>query len=389
VEWEGAAGDAAIAQADADVIKARPFLWGLPDAAAIARRGEDTLSAGKQLALDAVDDAERDGFEVGEDYRCTDTRESTTREQLAQRQAQAEAHANFIRHRVGTLVANDQHITAQLKEVTASWGTLAFAESPGVDDAIVGDDKHNGVQPVDHLWKQGPDQPGDPGNPNFPGRDSRGRYTSGNTGSADGAAAAEQRLQDYERQNHTTLIRQQIRAAIIDPKTGQPMLDPKTGKPLYRYYDALEPIPGQPGKYIGIEVKSGSADLTRTQRIFDRAVSPDMPAAGNLNGQPIEITRAIKLDAPQFIPEAPAAGGPAPPNAVGRAPIEAAPPAAPVQPAPVEPVPAPPLRGGLPEVPFGGGLSPYSPVTGPHPVYGPDHHPHHVPLLGEDPEEVP
>lgn len=106
VEWEGAAGDAAIAQADAHVVKARPFLWGLPDAAAIARRGQDTLGAGQRLALDAVNDAERDGFEVNEDYSVTDTRESTTREQYEQRRAAAEAHSNFIRHRVGTLVAN-------------------------------------------------------------------------------------------------------------------------------------------------------------------------------------------------------------------------------------------------------------------------------------------
>jgi hypothetical protein len=129
VEWEGVAGNAAIAQADADVVKVRPFLWGLPEAAAIARRGQDTLGAGQRLALDAVDDAERDGFEVNEDYSVTDTREATTREQYDQRQAAAHAHSSFIRHRVGTLVANDQHITAQLKEASSGWGNLTFTES--------------------------------------------------------------------------------------------------------------------------------------------------------------------------------------------------------------------------------------------------------------------
>jgi hypothetical protein len=99
VEWEGAAGATAIAQADADVVKVGPFLWGLPDAAAIARRGRDTLGAGQRLALDAVEDAERDGFEVNEDYSVTDTRECTTREQYDQRQAAADAHSTFIRHR--------------------------------------------------------------------------------------------------------------------------------------------------------------------------------------------------------------------------------------------------------------------------------------------------
>ncbi|EID17584.1 hypothetical protein MXEN_01035 [Mycobacterium xenopi RIVM700367] len=132
VEWEGAAADAAVTQAEMDVVKARPFLWSLPDAAAIARRGKDTLEAAKRLAVDAVDDAERDGFTVGEDYSVRDTLQATTREELAQRQGEAEAHASFIRHRVGNLVANDQSVTTQLKETTAHWGKLTFPESGGV-----------------------------------------------------------------------------------------------------------------------------------------------------------------------------------------------------------------------------------------------------------------
>jgi hypothetical protein len=81
VEWEGQAGSRAIAQADADVVTARPFLWSLPDAADIARRGQDTLEAGKQDALEAVGDAQRDGFRVNEDHSVADTREATTRAQ--------------------------------------------------------------------------------------------------------------------------------------------------------------------------------------------------------------------------------------------------------------------------------------------------------------------
>jgi hypothetical protein len=129
VEWEGVAGDAAVAQADADVVKVRPILWTLPDAAAIACRGRDTLGAGQRLALDAVDDAECDGFEVSEDNSVTDTREPTTREQYDERQAAADAHSTFIRHRVAALVGNDQHITAQLKAASSGWGNLMFPES--------------------------------------------------------------------------------------------------------------------------------------------------------------------------------------------------------------------------------------------------------------------
>jgi hypothetical protein len=184
-------------------------------------------------------------------------------------------------------------------------------------------------------------------------------------GSADGAAAAEKALKDYEAKNNTKVIRQQIKVAIIDPKTGQPMLDPLTKKPLSRFYDGLDPIPGQPGKYIGIEVKSGTADLTRTQSIFDTAVSPQTPATGSLNGEPVEVVGADKLDAPQFIPEPPAAAESPPPEIAARAPVEA----------------PPPLEGGL-------GAGPSEPV-GPR-LISPGHHPHHI--VGDwdpDPEEVP
>ncbi|MDI3313721.1 MAG: hypothetical protein QJR12_05390 [Mycobacterium sp.] len=129
VQWEGEAGDRAIAQAGLDVVRARRFVWGWADVAAAARRGQDMLEAGKRLALDAVDDAERDGFEIGEDYRVTDTRQARSREQLAERQAAAEAHAEFIRYRVAQLVANEQHLDAQLKQATAGWGSLTFEES--------------------------------------------------------------------------------------------------------------------------------------------------------------------------------------------------------------------------------------------------------------------
>ncbi|KMV21930.1 hypothetical protein BMW24_019175 [Mycobacterium heckeshornense] len=143
VEWEGAAGDAAITQAETDVVIARKFLWSVPDAAEIARRGQDVLQAGKQEALEAVADAQRAGFRVSEAYSVTDTGRATSRAQQEKRLAEAVAHSNFIRHRVGMLVGNEQRVSAELKEATAAWGTLTFAQSPtakvrgsGVTDGI-------------------------------------------------------------------------------------------------------------------------------------------------------------------------------------------------------------------------------------------------------------
>ncbi|HUH70679.1 MAG TPA: hypothetical protein VLZ05_18500 [Mycobacterium sp.] len=154
VEWEGEAGDKAIAQADLDVVKARPYMWGWDDVAASARRWQDELEAGKRLALDAVDDAEREGFQVNQDYSVTDTRRSATEAEFKQRVEAATAHCDFIRSRVGRLVGNQDRIDTTLKTMTAEWGKLTFPESGG------------GVQQVD--FKQG----GGPGDaPPYPAND--------------------------------------------------------------------------------------------------------------------------------------------------------------------------------------------------------------------------
>jgi hypothetical protein len=172
---------------------------------------------------------------------------------------------------------------------TASLHGVAFGETPkpqiqAVDHHSFKEDPNPPFAPWDTPDGTPPPPQLAPGpydpNPRFPGRNNLGRFGSGNTGSADGAAAAEARLQQEEADTGKTLVRQQIRVAIIDPNTGKPMVDPETGNPRYRYYDALEPT-GVPGQYIGIEVKSGSADLTRTQRIFDTTVSPQTPATGH------------------------------------------------------------------------------------------------------------
>ncbi|MEB3049704.1 hypothetical protein KV112_08140 [Mycolicibacter sp. MYC123] len=152
--WEGSAANAAIHHADADVRKLRGWGWAHQDAAAVARRGQETLEASKRLVLDAVDDAERDGFMVSGEYRVVDTRPVLTQEQLIERQTQADAHSSFIRHRVANLVANDATVASQLITATADFGNLKFDETPGTTSG-----RRDGIQLVD--WRQdGPHQPG-------------------------------------------------------------------------------------------------------------------------------------------------------------------------------------------------------------------------------------
>ncbi|KAA8958685.1 hypothetical protein [Mycobacterium sp.] len=138
IDWQGAAGTAAAEHAATDLVAVRTRASAWSQAAMIARLGQDRLIAGTALALEAISDAERDGFAVGEDYSVTDARPASSREQQIERMARAQAHAGYIRHRVGALVAADTELSAQLKTATAGFGQLSFAGS-GTD-----------VQPVDN-----------------------------------------------------------------------------------------------------------------------------------------------------------------------------------------------------------------------------------------------
>ncbi|MBS4729253.1 hypothetical protein MSM1_13210 [Mycobacterium sp. SM1] len=339
VEWEGAAGEAAITQADADVITARPFVWGLADAAVIARRGQDVLQAGQRLALDAVDDAHRDGFEVGEDYRVTDTREAATSQQLAQRQAAAQAHADFIRYRVAQLVANDQHLTAELNEATATWGTLTFPESGGADQSPNG--QHDGhVRLVD--WKTGPGQSPQPSTPSA----------------------------------------QDIREAIknLPEGTAPSIKEIRSEQDLRTLWDWLtKNAKGFAGSstYPGREFVLGDGTRVGLRQSDDHGSTIDIRYPDK---EPVKVHINTARGGVPNIPAPP--GEPVAPKAAAeppaRAPTEGTP--------PVKPSPGTGEGGGaLPRLPFGG-LPWDSPATGPHVVHTPDE-PRHSPVLGELPEE--
>lgn len=166
VEWEGAGGAAAVGQAHADARLVRPWVFSRQEAAQIARRGQDRLQAAQHDALAAVADAQRDDFTVGEDYSCTDTRTVSTREELAKRQGEAQAHASFIRHRVANLVANDHTLATELQTTTAHWGELTFPGTPIYTD----DNKNNGVQLVDNKMRKDAPAPTPPSEPDPVGK---------------------------------------------------------------------------------------------------------------------------------------------------------------------------------------------------------------------------
>jgi hypothetical protein len=159
VPWKGQAAARAQERSYLDLVKVRGASDQLHGAAAIALRGDEQLQACKEGVLEAVQDARADGFDVGEDYSVTDRSQGGSAEFRAARQAQAQGHAGFIRHRVAALVATDHQLTTQIAAATTGIDNLIFPEARGIDDTIVGDDKHNGIRLVDNTWKKDPPQP--------------------------------------------------------------------------------------------------------------------------------------------------------------------------------------------------------------------------------------
>jgi hypothetical protein len=73
IAWEGEGGDALRARTSGDLAIVTPKTDELRSAAQIARTGAGNISAAQRRALYAVEDAENEGFRVGEDLSVTDT----------------------------------------------------------------------------------------------------------------------------------------------------------------------------------------------------------------------------------------------------------------------------------------------------------------------------
>jgi hypothetical protein len=158
--WEGQAAAAAQERASVDVVKVRGVAFQLHEAAGVARRGDDQLQGCKEGVLEAVREVRAAGFDVSEGYSVTDRSQGGSTEFRAQRAVEAQGHAAFIGHRVAALVACDQELAIQIATATKGVDNLTFTESLGADDT--GDEKRNGIQLVDHHFKDAPNPAPDP-----------------------------------------------------------------------------------------------------------------------------------------------------------------------------------------------------------------------------------
>jgi hypothetical protein len=349
--WTGQAAAASQERAYVDLIKVRGAAFQLQEAAGIARRGNEQLQARKDEVLEAVSDAREDGFQVGEDYSVTDRSQGRSAEFRAERVAQAQGHAAFIRHLVAALVTTDQQLTEQITAATEGIDELTFREPPaGVDDAIGRDDKHSEVHTVDHHWNQDP------------------KPTPINGPSADDIRRVLEKLP----QGTNPRIRE-VRSSEELERLWEWLGQGGVERPR-----AYEPDSSK-GVWKDLPGGGGVGRRNTAKSTEDSAIDINIPGdKGNWK---------VHINPRGGVPDIPEPARPVPLKAVApdRAPVASPPEPAP---GPPEPAEAPPVRG-VPELPFGGGLTAHSPATGPHPVYGPHHHSVEPPVLGDEPDEVP
>ena len=145
--WEGAAAEAAQQSALADLVKVRGWADVLHESAAVARRGADTLYYAKQSVLNAVEDAQAAGYQVGEDLSVTPPPEAGVAGA-----AEAQVYAADIQERAAQLVAQDKEIAAKISTASAPLHSVTFADTPTTRAPDT-----SKFQPVDRTWKEGPD----------------------------------------------------------------------------------------------------------------------------------------------------------------------------------------------------------------------------------------
>src|SRR5277367_6080041 len=366
--WIGEAAAAGQERAYIDTIKVRGAAFQLLEAAEVARQGDAQLQARKDEVLDAVRDAQQDGFVVGEDYSVTDRFRSGSAAFRTDRLAEAEEHAALICHRVAALVDTDQELGTPITAATEGIDNLTFRETDL-------DDTRNHVQAVDHnTFKDAPNPSPDPP----PGGWSQDPLMRAAQKIAYGHAMdASKHLADFPDltpDQLADLVHQMMQDSISNPKglilgtsssDGAPVIyDPKSdiaviydptgegrnsdGGTVFKPPKGIDYIVGNQAKNVSLKIKQRVESFSPNQ--FEPR--PAFPRAG---GQPAPLKPPLRAQ----VPAAP--------------PVERSPDAG---------------EGGeaLPELPFGPGLPWDSPATGPHFVH-PPHSIHRMPVLGEDPEE--
>lgn len=368
--WEGQAAQADQYRAETDLMTVNPAVLQWHEAASICRDGYGQMTENRRAVLDAVNQARADGFEVGDDYTVTDTRTSSTPEEQTARQAQATAHAAYIRHRVAALMATDHDIATRLNAATKGVDRITFHEAPATaDEGIDADTNRNGVAlvdfrtPIPERPKIEPDPP--PGGwSNDPLMRAAQKIAYGHAWTEHG-----DELPGMTKDQLADVVYDMFKRSGEDPGSlvigrtadGAPVIyDPKQDVMVIRDPKALD---------AGTVYKPDVPDL---EAYLGKKIPTRIPSLPS--GELEDITPG-HTSIPAEPRPAPTGGE----NATLRPPAQA-------------PSQAPPPRTGggprgMPGLPYGIGTPWDSPATGPHPIHIPHTKDHGPPVLGEIPEE--
>ncbi|OCB33699.1 hypothetical protein A5675_21640 [Mycobacterium malmoense] len=164
IVWKGAGGDALRQRTGGDYTLVSGKADELRQAAGVARSGASDISAAQRSALNAVEDAQNAGFDVGEDLSVSYTDHGGSAAEQAARQAQAEQMASQIWSRAAELEATDGKVAGQLTATTADLNNVGFAPAPnGSDVKLVDFNQNPGSQPPPFAPWDTPDGKAPPG----------------------------------------------------------------------------------------------------------------------------------------------------------------------------------------------------------------------------------
>jgi hypothetical protein len=173
-EWEGDAADDAqeTAYADRGVVYGAADL--MRDMQKAANQGASSISQARDLALDAIAEAEADDFRVGDDLTVTDTRRYTSQQMslYEARRTQAEQHHSYIAMRAAALASEDAKAGAKLHAAATTLDGMIPLEW-NKTDVEKSSDPH--IRAVDHQIER-----------NEPGAEPSDAQAGPNSGESDG-----------------------------------------------------------------------------------------------------------------------------------------------------------------------------------------------------------
>jgi len=154
--WDGAGADAAAERSWADLVTVRGAADALHSASAHATTGSGDVAWAKRQALNAIVEAEEDGFTVGQDFSVKDTSMPSLLSDGEDRQSKAKEHAHAIQTAVQQLVDADKQTADRIHGALSPLNGVTF---PGHE----GDGKHDAtMQAVDFGFKRDVPKPPPP-----------------------------------------------------------------------------------------------------------------------------------------------------------------------------------------------------------------------------------